>query len=165
MSNLTSQWRQASNAAKIAESQLVTLPSGARARLRAVALETFILRGQRMPQSLTSKVANQHAAGKNANQIAAQMSQDELMFSLEFMRRVVVESVVEPRLVDAVINPDEEIALTEIPDADYQFIFQWATNQLDESPATEQGATVGSVAGFRHRKQRKPSVKPRSRRK
>ena len=118
-----------------------------------------------MPQTLTSKVAKQHANGASKEQVAAQMSDAEIMFSLDFMRRVVVESVVEPRLVDIVVDPEEEIALTEIPDADYQFIFQWATGQLDAVPATKQGATVGSVSNFPAGKRRQPLPKPRARRK
>lgn len=131
MSNLAGQWRRKSHAVRVTEAELVTLPSGAQVKLRRPSPEVFLMRDETSSQSILTKLRH---LGNDPSTFVDAMEESEVLFLMSFVKRVVIESVVEPRLVDTVINPDEEIALTEIPDADYQFIFNWATGKINATP-------------------------------
>ena len=103
----------------------VTMPSGAEFTLRRVNLAAFLQSGQ-LPDSFVAKLVKM--GGKSQTEleaIASEMSVDERLADLRFTGLIVKDALVSPRISHDP-KEDDEIAFSELEDADMQFIIQWA---------------------------------------
>jgi hypothetical protein len=66
---------------------------------------------------------------------------------MEFLRMLVCETVIEPRIVEKPSSEDE-ISPGEIPDEDFDFIVQWAMEGTVQMEGGGQ-VTVGELISFR----------------
>lgn len=123
--------------------EIVPLKSGSVFELRRPNLEAFLKTG-RMPQSL---VRTGMAAWKTGPQEAAQnMSDDEAVDALEFMRDIVQDCTVKPKFVEVATRADEIGAADMLPE-DFDEIYDWAM--------THQGvAGIKGLQSFRPRQAR-----------
>jgi len=109
----------------------VELPSGEVFTLRPPHLQTYIASG-RMPQVLLKRGLDawreqgklEHLDDISTSAMIEDLSQEELTDALVFMRDIVVDCCVDPRIVE---NPqsEDELSPDDVDDADMQFIFQW----------------------------------------
>lgn len=152
---------------KVAESRVnlptetVTMPSGFEWELRRPDLQAWVLTG-RLPQSLLEEGMKAWRELKivkgdvpNAEKLMAGMSDKDVLDSMIFMRELVRETCVNPRIGT---GPDE-IEPSEIDPADFMFIFQWATGGagLDGLRTFRTGQERGTISNSSHvKKQRHP---------
>jgi hypothetical protein len=109
--------------------QLITVPSGFVWELRAPNILAYMATG-RYPQSLVSKgleafrkngTLDKESLGK---EIIKQSSDEEIAETLIFMRQIVVDACVNPRIVVGGTGEDELDPVEVDPD-DFRFIFKW----------------------------------------
>lgn len=151
---------------KVAEpTTMLTLPSGFVIEVRRPALTTWLISG-RLPEKFLSEamsVARQAEseddsvpfADSRAKGLMKDLGDKEMLEMVAFMRDFVTAAVVHPRIVvDAPADSADEIDPSRIPEADFYFIFAWASGQTDDAPvATTKGnMTVGGVSNFRKKR-------------
>ena len=114
----------------------VTLPSGFVWKLRAPALNQFILAGK-LPAALTAKMVEITAQAEGTTeevgaQIMARLTPAEIVQNLEFNRDLVIYCAVEPKIS---LNPQDEneIGLTDILPEDFEFLMNWVGGKRAES--------------------------------
>lgn len=136
---------------------LMELPSGLWLKMKRVELQTFILQGE-VPNPLMGIISEALEKGQKAD-IAQMVGVDEGKIDLEMVndmfemvQRVVVESVVEPKVhpvpEDEGERDDDLLYVDELDAMDQMFIFQWAvggTSDL-ESFLAEAGADLDALA-------------------
>lgn len=112
----------------------VTLPSGFEWELRPPDLQGYMMTG-RMPESLVQEfLKSAEKRGITPEELqsmsdlekfaATPLSQEETVLSLIFMRELVRDACVNPRIVVGG-SGDDEIDPTEIDPEDFKFIVQW----------------------------------------
>lgn len=115
--------------------EIVTLQSGSVFELRRIDIQERLLVGQ-MPQSLIG-VGFRAWQGKNSGDLTAVASLDgqEATDMLIFMRAVVCDATVKPKIVEVASNAGE-ISAAEVLPEDFSEIFAWAmSGTLEEAPA------------------------------
>lgn len=140
------QLRQKKNANQSGE--LIKLPdSGIEFELRRIDLQPYIRSG-RLPDSLLrrgaagwQKLLDRTQSGDTES--LTERDQKDALETVIFMREVVQESCVNPKLV---INAteDDELDPKDLSGEDFAFIFQWATHQ-------EKGGQVEGLGKFRRK--------------
>lgn len=112
--------------------QLVTLPSGYVWELRAPNILAYMATG-RYPQSLVNKgleawkkngVLPEDKQLEVGKKIVKEMSDGEISQTLIFMRTLVQDACVKPRIVVGGVGEDE-LDPIEVDPADFKFIFSW----------------------------------------
>lgn len=110
--------------------QLVTVPSGFVWELRAPNILAYMATG-RYPQSLVNKglesfKANSTIKDKQAfgEEIIKKSTDEEIAQTLIFMRQIVTDACVNPRIVVGGVGEDE-LDPVEIDPDDFRFIFNW----------------------------------------
>lgn len=157
---------------KVAESretlptEEVTMPSGFVWGLRRPDLQAWVLTG-RLPQSLLEEGMKAWRELKivkgdvpDAEKLMAGMSDKDVLDSMIFMREIVRESCINPRIGSG----EDEIEPSEIDPADFMFIFQWATGGAGVDglrtfrTGQERGTPGSSSHGKKQRRPRKQTV-------
>ena len=135
----------------------LTLPSGAVIKARRIPLEGWLATGK-LPQVMVREFLDAHPDDDEG--AATQRAQESLsrdpettLETLQAMRRVVVWSVVWPRIVEGA-RGEGEIDPMDIPDRDFFFIFGWALNGAPDVPVrTKEGeVSVDALKTFRARR-------------
>lgn len=115
--------------------QLVTVPSGFVWELRPPNILAYIATG-RYPQSLVAKareawakngVMSDEQKQKLGEETLKEMGDDEMSQLLIFMRTLVQDACVKPRIVVGGMG-DDELDPVEVDPADFKFIFSWCMN-------------------------------------
>lgn len=141
-------------------SKLVEMPSGAVFRLRRADIEGMTLVGE-LPQSLVSQGLeawqSRGIAPKPEEQEAPDdVSPEETIERLIFMRQIVVENCLEPRIgfdeagVVSLLD-DQGKGIAKLQKADFLHAFMWITHQ--EGVAPEDG-----IGRFRNRRERRAAA-------
>lgn len=142
----------------------VLLPSGDTWGLRRPDLQAWVVTG-RLPQSLLEEGMKAWRELKivkgdvpDAEKLMAGMSDKDVLDSMIFMREIVREACVDPRIGSG----EDEIEPSEIDPDDFMFIFSWATGAGLDGLRTfrtrqERG---GSGNSSMRKKQRSKSIKP-----
>ena len=124
----------------------VMLPSGIEFELKRVDLQVYIRAG-RLPDSLLRRgIAGWERLAKLAADNPEEISERDARDAMEtviFMREVVTEACVNPRLVIGATEADE-LDPADLTEEDFNFIFAWATGQIET-----QGGPAESLAKFR----------------
>jgi hypothetical protein len=155
-----------------ANTVLVTVPSGAKWELAQPDFMGYIATG-RMPQSLVLEfLASAERRGvkpeefkdqEKAAEIAVDISTKETVNALIFMRTVVEDACINPRIVVGGTG-DDELDPTEVKPEDFKFIFQWCMSHSGVAGLaglqTFRGGRKGRTSGPRAdgARQRKKSV-------
>lgn len=138
--------------------QLVTLPSGFVWELRPPNILAYIATG-RYPQSLVTKareawskngVMSEKQKQKLGEETLKEMSDDEMSQLLIFMRTLVQDACVKPRIVVGGMG-DDELDPVEVDPVDFKFIFSWCMkhggvpgiDSLESFRAGRSGRVVG----------------------
>lgn len=118
----------------------VELPSGLVFELQRPDLQAFIITG-RYPQTIVQQALKAMREKGIAptdrdaiNEIAVKLDEQSLQESLIFMRELVRESCINPRIVMGAIG-DDEIDPSELDIADFNFIVDWCLNYKGEKNA------------------------------
>lgn len=111
-------WRQPRE-----EGYVVTLPGGNNARLRPVAMDRLITSGA-IPDLLSPLAAKMLFEETDVEQIANAV--DLATSTAELFDHVCKAAFLEPRIVDEIEKPDEEITLDDLCFADKMLVFQLA---------------------------------------
>lgn len=122
----------------------VELPSGFTFELKKVDVQVYIRSG-RLPDSLLKRGASgwkklAELAASDPEALGEKDAQDAVS-ALVFMRDVVQEACVNPRIVPGTEDPDE-LDPKDLSEEDFNFIFEWATYQ-------EKGGRAESLGKFR----------------
>lgn len=132
----------------------VLLPSGNQVLLRRPPLQVWLSNG-RLPQTITAAAIESVQSGTEREQAQAEVmtriansTPAEQQATLKFMVDVVTYAFVSPKLVIGATS-DDELDPSELEEADFNFVFAWATRSLPEQPVGNEGATVESVETFR----------------
>ncbi len=117
-------WGAANGAQEGASIEELKLPSGFTVDVRRPPLMAWLVSG-RVPERFVSAVTK--GSGAAAGQTLEHLEGDELMGMLTFMRDLVMETVVAPRIRQGA-PPDstDEISPERIPDRDFFAIIEWA---------------------------------------
>lgn len=140
--------------------QLVTLPSGFVWELRPPNILAYIATG-RYPQSLVTKareawakngVMSDEQKQKLGEETLKEMGDDEMSQLLIFMRTLVQDACVKPRIVVGGTGEDE-LDPVEVDPVDFKFIFSWCMNHGGvpgiESLETFRAGRSGGDAGVK----------------
>lgn len=129
---------------KKVETVMVTMPSGFEWELKAPDLQGYIMTG-RLPQSLLeqflSSAERRGLTPEELQKIKVEkfeekpISRDEGVASLIFMRELVREACVNPRIVVGGTG-DDEIDPTEVDPGDFKFIVDWCLGHLGVAGVT-----------------------------
>lgn len=136
-------------------SQFVTVPSGFVWELRAPNILAYMATG-RYPQSLVHKgleafktngTLDHEALGK---QVVKESTQEEIAETLIFMRQIVVDACVKPRIVVGGMG-DDELDPVEVDPDDFRFIFSWCMSHggvagIDGLQSFRVGQTGGATS-------------------
>lgn|SRR5262245_11340489 len=124
----------------------ITLPSGAVFICRRPPLEVWIAAG-RIPQSFL----HQHL-GKTPGEGAEQISGEDTVASIIFIRDAMTYAVVEPRLVPGTTN-DDELDPADLAPEDFEFLTHWIMAGSAGVPVRTKGgeASVESLSRFRQK--------------
>jgi hypothetical protein len=152
------------------QTTMVMVPSGFEWELRTPDLQGYVMTG-RMPQSLVTQflasaekrgLVPAEARGEALKKFSEQpVSQEETMSSLIFMRELVREACVSPRIVVGGTG-DDEIDPSEVDPGDFRFIVSWCLSHA--------GVTgLDGLSTFRGRRERRAAAavagRPKLRRK
>lgn len=114
--------------------EIVKLKSGSVFELRRPDLESYMIMG-RLPQSLVNVGLKAWKAG--AQKTANDLSNEDAVDALIFMREIVHDCTVKPKFVEIAVN-DDEIGAADMLKEDFDEIYHWAM--------THQG--VAGIAGL-----------------
>lgn len=125
----------ASDFKKLSKGVDLPLPSGLAVRAKRVDLGTFLSSGN-VPNPLMGVVTEALEKGQNAN-VAEMIGDDEGKVDFEMVKemyemvnKVVISSVVDPKVHEAPEDPDDRdddlLYVDEVDDEDKMFIYQWA---------------------------------------
>ena len=106
--------------------EIVQLKSGSVFELRRPDLEAYMIMG-RLPQSLVNVGVKAWKSG--AEQVAKQMTDEEVQDALVFMREIVHDCTVNPKFVELATS-EVEISATDMLKRDFDEIFEWAMSYL-----------------------------------
>jgi hypothetical protein len=139
---LATQWRKV--AKRASGRAMLTLPSGMIIKVQRPNVGAWIRSG-RVPQTVVQAMLGAVKSGGDAKSPADAMKfmktlgQEQLFDVMKFMRDLVVETVLEPRIVEnAPPDSEDEISPGEIPDEDFDFIAQWAMEGTIDTKGGEQ---------------------------
>jgi len=137
-----------------ARTEELTLPSGFVVDVRRPSLMAWLMNG-RVPETFVAAAMSVNDEGGDeeakANALDG-LEGDELVKMFAFMRDVVTETVVVPRIVvGAAADSEDEIDPSRIPDADFFHIFNWAM-QAPVPMAGGKEMSVGALTSFRPNK-------------
>lgn len=138
-----------------------TLPSGLQAKLCRPSLEVWLMTG-RIPQAFTKKVLELTENGQTkpaTSEVLKRLTGGDLAASLIFVRDFVRETLVSPVIVtDRAPDYDrDEIAPTDMEEADFLWIFQWAISGSPDIPVELKGGketSVGALGRFSRKRAR-----------
>lgn len=143
---LAAQWRKLSR--RFADRVELTLPSGMVIKVQRPNVGAWIRSG-RVPQTVTTAMLKAAKGGQNPTALLSQLDEKQFFDVMVFMRDMVMETVIEPRIVlEADPNNPDEIGAGEISDEDFNFIAAWAMEGTVQMRGGED-ATVGQLANFR----------------
>jgi len=131
----------------------VTLPSGAVFVLRRPPLQTWIAAGK-IPQSFVRQML---AQGQGSS-TALDLSPDETLAGVSFVRDAILYAVVSPALKVGAGPDDDELDPSELDPDDFEFLMQWI---MDGSPgvpvATKGGEAISTESLIRFPQQKRPT--------
>ena len=103
----------------------VESPTGMIWLLQPINLQSYLLSG-RLPQTLLEQFLKSAEASGLMTGSGFNFTSAQAVDALNFMRRLVMEVAVSPRIVETVTNEEDEIAISELDGGDLQFIVGWA---------------------------------------
>lgn len=150
--NKAEEYRAAVAKARTSEGVDFTAPSGYTWKLRRPNLQGFIATG-RVPQSLLETgMKSWQAQGKMPVDAKPEMSAEETMANLIFMREIVREACVSPKIAVGSSDPDT-IDPAEMFESDFMAIYEWVMTG---------GENAAVLRNFRSRLERgTPDARPR----
>jgi len=130
----------------------VALPSGAVFVCRRPPLEVWIAAGK-IPQSFLRQYL-----GKEAGEGQQEISGEDTVSAVLFLREAIMYAVVEPRLVVGATN-DDELDPSDLSPDDFEFLTQWVMTGSPGVPVKTKGGEVAldSLSRFR---QKRPGGRP-----
>ncbi|OLE52121.1 MAG: hypothetical protein AUG51_19380 [Acidobacteria bacterium 13_1_20CM_3_53_8] len=127
---------------KEAAAILLTLPSGLKVKAVRPDIETWVMSG-RLPQVLLSEVVRAFGSvEQNAASIENKLTGHQVLEAIVFMRDVVREAVVSPRIVIGADPNKNEIEPTDLSKEDSNFIYMWAMAGAVGIPVQMKGGAV-----------------------
>lgn len=115
------------------DTEIVTVPSGYKWKLRQVDIKTFV-QSDELPATLVAKsLAN--VQGKLSDKNMA-LTQKEMVGEIIFKREVVKQATVLPKMVTNASNKDE-VSAKDVSNEDYEYIFMWAVGGGGEADLVE----------------------------
>jgi hypothetical protein len=127
----------------------ITLPSGAEWVVCRPPLEVWIASGK-FPQAFLKSTMEGGAGGAAVEQI----SDDDALKAIVFVRDAILEAVVEPRLVVGTTNEDE-LDPSEIEPEDFTFLTKWIMANCPGVPVETRGGQV-AVDDLKTFRQKRP---------
>lgn len=125
----------------------LTLPSGAIFTVTRPPLQLWLTSGK-LPQSLVKAMVK-------SGGMPSDLSADDTVAAMIFMRDAVVHACVEPRLVGDDVVPDDETELrvSELDPEDFQFLSEWVFDGSPGVPVATKGGEVahGDLIKFRQK--------------
>lgn len=104
--------------------EIVQLKSGSVFELRRLDLASYMVTG-RLPQSLVREGLKAWKTNASADKIVSDLDDDDVVDSLIFMREIVHDCTVNPRLVEFATE-DNQISAADMLVEDFNEIFAWA---------------------------------------
>lgn len=158
------EYRKIRAAAKPTETHIVPMPSGANWELCIPDLSGYIMTG-RLPRSLiTDFLAAAEKSGikpaeieANLDKVVDAVSVPEMVDSLIFMRQIVSDAMVNPRIVPGGTGANE-LDPTEVDPRDFKYTFHWVL-------AHQGVAGLAGLQQFRSRRERRASASSTGRKK
>lgn len=144
--------------------EIVQLKSGSVFELRRPDLRSYMVTG-RLPQSLMREGMKAWKANTPADQIAAELDDDEVVDSLIFMREIVHDCTVSPQFVEFATE-ENQIGAADMLVEDFNEIFRWAMGHkgvagIDGLESFRSGSERGTAgASADSKKQRRKSKQP-----
>lgn len=130
----------------------LALPSGAEFVVTRPPLEVWIAAGK-IPQSFLRA-----SLGADADTAGEEVSGEDTLASVIFLREALIAAVVEPRLVPGTTREDELDPADLDPD-DFQFLTNWIMRGCPGAPVRTKGGEV-SVDGLARFRQKRPGGGP-----
>lgn len=152
------QWRARAREKRTIE---LELPSGMTVKFCRPNLGIWMTNG-RVPESLVATLSKILASQTSETHTLALLTADDLKAYAQFLNDLVIESVLEPKIVLTVTDEENEIGIAELPDDDIQFLIAQALNLSPGVPVqTKEGdITVSDVERFRNEPERHISAVP-----
>lgn len=139
-------WRNQAKSQQANQPTELSLPSGARVLVRRPPVVAWMHAG-RLPQTLVSVLLKAGSGQNPQKNLLSEMNDTQFMEAMTFMADAVREAVIEPRIV-VKADPDnpDEIGLEEIPDEDFNFLFEWIMSGAVQTNGGE--VSTGELANF-----------------
>lgn len=150
-------WREKAKHRTATAAQMLTLPSGMEVKARRPSIEGLMIAG-RLPEYITREYLGGKMKKATLEEVTAKVEEEGVDGDamLEYMRFLVCETCIEPRVVmeGAADDDDEKVNVKELPPHDLDYLYKFAVNQLPEATVATvhmgSGAlTVGAVNNFR----------------
>lgn len=129
----------------------ITLPSGFVATLRRPPLQLWVQAGK-IPQSMLRRMMD---SGAVTGADLPDLTTDEALAAMVFLRDAVVYAFVAPRIVPGA-DPEDETALdpSDLDPADFEFVAQWVMRGAPGVPVDTKGGqvTTDDLSRFRQRR-------------